>query len=146
LTETIGFQQMYSFIYSPRPNTEALHFVDDIPAQEKSRRLAYLQNRQREIQIEKAKSMIGRTVEVLVDGTSAKDENTLAGRTSTNYVVNFNGPRSLLGRYVPVRIIRSGANSLVGDAVECPPRGNIIAQSPIETDREGLQPGGPYGN
>lgn len=115
LIETVGYQQVYSFIYSARPNTTALHLVDDIPAEEKSRRLAVLQNRQREIQTDKARRMVGKTVEVLVDGSSVKDTQALAGRTATNYVVNFDGPRTLLGRYVLVRITRSGANSLVGE-------------------------------
>ncbi len=118
LAEEVGFQQMYSFIYSPRPNTRARQLVDNIPAGEKSRRLALLQNRQREIQIEKAKALVGKTVEVLVDGSSVKAPNNLAGRTSTNYAVNFAGPLRLLGTYVNVRITRSGVNSLVGEWVE----------------------------
>lgn len=131
LLEAVGYQQMYSFIYSPRPNTTALHFLDDIPAEEKSRRLAYLQNRQREIQTEKARGMVGRTVEVLVDGSSVKDAQALAGRTATNYVVNFEGPRTLLGRYVRVRIERSGANSLMGAWVD----GGASGVLPSRSDR-----------
>jgi tRNA-2-methylthio-N6-dimethylallyladenosine synthase len=91
LLEIVGYQQLYSFIYSPRPNTEALAMMDDVSPEEKSRRLACLQNRQREIQIERARSMVGMVVEVLVDGLSVKDPAILAGRTSTNYVVNFSG-------------------------------------------------------
>jgi tRNA-2-methylthio-N6-dimethylallyladenosine synthase len=118
LAEEVGFQQMYSFIYSPRPNTRAQQLVDNIPAGEKSHRLALLQDRQRKIQVEKAKAQVGKTLEVLVDGSSVKDPNALAGRTSTNYAVNFAGPLRLLGTYVNVRITRSGANSLVGEWVE----------------------------
>lgn len=133
LAEEVGYQQMYSFIYSPRPNTAALTMIDDIPQQEKSRRLAFLQNRQREIQIEKAKSMVGKTVEVLVDGSSAKDTHVLAGRTSTNYVVNFNGPKSLLGTYVQVRVTQSLANSLLGEWANKKIAGNTISPAAIET-------------
>ncbi len=133
LAESVRFQQMYSFIYSPRPNTQALNLADTIPADEKSRRLAYLQNRQREIQIEKAKTLVGRSVEVFVDGYSARDQDVLAGRTTTNYVVNFKGPSSLVGSYVNVRITRSGANSLVGEQLESVTSGNVFGPTTIES-------------
>lgn len=132
LVEAVGYQQMYSFIYSPRPNTAAQGFTDTLPAEEKSRRLAFLQNRQHEIQVTLAQRMIGRTVEVLVDGRSVKDENTLSGRSATNYVVNFNGPASLPGQYVHVQILRSGANSLWGLLVEPEGRDNILPDRTIE--------------
>jgi tRNA-2-methylthio-N6-dimethylallyladenosine synthase len=146
LAEMVGYQQMYSFIYSPRPNTEALKLMDDIPAEEKSRRLAFLQDRQREIQIEKSKVLVGRVVEVLVDGHSAKDADVLAGRTTTNYVVNFSGPRSWLGNYVKVQITRSMANSLVGELVGPPVLGNVLMNPVIEDDMKGLGRGGHRGN
>ncbi|MBZ5536771.1 MAG: tRNA (N6-isopentenyl adenosine(37)-C2)-methylthiotransferase MiaB [Acidobacteriia bacterium] len=146
LLETVGYQQLYSFIYSPRPNTESLAMIDDVSAEEKSRRLAFLQNRQRELQIERAKSMVGKVVEVLVDGFSVKDPNTLAGRTSTNYVVNFSGPRVLLGRYVKVRVMKSGANSLVGESIDPLFQGNTFSSPMIQTHPEGVELGGPHGN
>lgn len=145
LLSRVGYQQVYSFIYSPRPNTEALALKDDIPAQEKSRRLAFLQNLQRGIQIEKAKWMVGQTVEVLVDGFSAKDENMLAGRTTTNYVVNFSGKKSWMGQYVRVHITRSGANSLSGDwAPEATSDSRF--PFPILSGNNGIELGGPHGN
>lgn len=137
LVEAVGFQQMYSFIYSPRPNTRALELIDNIPPQEKSRRLACLQNRQRELQTALAKNRIGGTMEVLVDGHSVKDENALTGRTATNYVVNFNGPRSLLGQYVRVQVTKSGANSLWGDWVDRDFRDNVPSQRVIQTPSMG---------
>jgi tRNA-2-methylthio-N6-dimethylallyladenosine synthase len=137
LLERVGCQQVYSFIYSPRPNTEARAMPDDIPSTEKSRRLACVQNRQREIQVEKARSMVGRKFEVLVDGFSVKDPNILAGRTSTNYVVNFEGPRDLLGSYVEIRVTKSGANSLVGQRMDPFPQGNTFRSQEIKTQLGG---------
>jgi len=146
LLETVGCQQLYSFIYSPRPNTEALAMMDDVSPGEKSRRLAFLQNRQREIQIERARSMVGTVVEVLVDGLSAKDPAILAGRTSTNYVVNFSGSRALLGSYAKVRITKSGVNSLVGESADAFLQGNTFSNPMIQTHSGGAELGGPHGN
>jgi tRNA-2-methylthio-N6-dimethylallyladenosine synthase len=146
LLEMVGYQQVYSFIYSPRPNTEALTMIDDISPTEKSRRLARLQNHQREIQLEKASTMIGRNVEVLVDGFSVKDLHTLAGRTRTNYVVNFEGPRTLLGHYAEVRITKSGANSLVGQWVDPIFLGNTSPGQEIKSESGGADCGGHHGN
>lgn len=145
LVRRVGYQQMYSFVYSPRPNTEALALYENIPPQEKSRRLAFLQNLQREIQIEKAKSMVGQSVEVLVDGFSVKDENMLAGRTTANYLANFAGQKSMLGQYIQVRITQSGANSLRGESIPKPcshPRFPI----PLPSGTHGVELGGPHGN
>src|SRR5262249_50667831 len=68
LLDTVRYEGMFSFKYSPRPNTPALDMDDPIPEQEKSRRLALLQERQRQIQAETHARMIGETFEVLVSG------------------------------------------------------------------------------
>jgi len=146
LLETVGYQQLYSFIYSPRPNTEARARQDDIPAEEKSRRLAFLQDRQREIQVEKSKSMVGKVVEVLVDGFSVKDPDALAGRSTTNFVVNFTGPRRLLGAYASVRITKSGANSLVGEWVPSAANRHVVDPPAVDSTPKGVECGGCHGN
>ena len=117
LTEAVGYQSMFSFKYSPRPNTLAdKRLPDDVPEAEKTRRIVALQARQRAIQERLNAALIGRTVEVLVDAASRKRETELSGRTSQNVVVNLPGPAAWIGRTVDVRIERAGAHSVWGRA------------------------------
>ena len=115
LLDLAQYDGVFSFKFSPRPNTPALAMTDPIPEEEKGRRLMVLQERQRVIQTARNEALVGRTFEVLVDGQSRK-ESQWAGRTSSNRVVNFTSPQeSLLGDYVQVRITRAGPNSLIGE-------------------------------
>jgi len=117
LLEIGQFDGVYAFQYSPRPNTEAQHMADAILEPEKGRRLAVLQDRQREIQIAINNKLIGETFEVLVDGASRKPGQ-WSGRSSSNRILNFTSPRpDLLGQYVQVRVTRAAPNSLVGEHV-----------------------------
>lgn len=117
LLDAAQFDGAFSFQYSPRPNTAALQMADAVPDQEKSRRLVVLQRKQRDIQIARNETLVGRTFEVLVDGTSRRPGQ-WAGRSSSNHVLNFTSPLSdLLGQYVQVRVLRAGPNSLVGEQV-----------------------------
>jgi len=116
LTSLVRFDSMFSFKYSPRPNTLALkRMPDDVPEEEKTRRIVALQGLQREVQLERHEAAIGSEVEILVDAVSRRRDYELQGRTSGNTVVNFPGPRGWLGELVPVRITRAGANSLGGE-------------------------------
>jgi tRNA-2-methylthio-N6-dimethylallyladenosine synthase len=109
---------MFSFKYSPRPNTLALQRLsDDISEEEKTRRIVALQSLQRDIQLERHAAAVGSVYEVLVDSTSRRRDWEVSGRTTGNTVVNFPGPRGWLGRTLPVRITRAGANSLAGEAI-----------------------------
>jgi tRNA-2-methylthio-N6-dimethylallyladenosine synthase len=91
--------------------------ADAIPEEEKSRRLAILQERQRQIQVARNETLIGKTFEVLVDGRHSSRAQ-WSGRTTSNRVVNFTSSReNLLGQYVQARVTRSGAYSLVGEQV-----------------------------
>jgi tRNA-2-methylthio-N6-dimethylallyladenosine synthase len=115
LLDLAQYDGVFSFKFSPRPNTPALAMADPIPEEEKGRRLMVLQERQRVIQTTRNQALVGSTFEVLVDGPSRK-EGQWAGRTSSNRVVNFTSPRqSLLGDYVQVRITQAGTNSLIGE-------------------------------
>jgi tRNA-2-methylthio-N6-dimethylallyladenosine synthase len=115
LLDAVGYDGVFSFIYSPRPNTAAASMPDAIPEPEKSRRLAFLQGHQRQIQIARNASLVGAEFEVLVDARHAA-RGQWAGRTTSNRVVNFVSPReNLLGEYLQVRITRAGPNSLVGE-------------------------------
>jgi tRNA-2-methylthio-N6-dimethylallyladenosine synthase len=117
LLEQVRYDQIFSFKYSARPGTEAFSFGDPIPEEEKSRRLAVLQEFQRKIQIQRNAALVGREFEVFVDGRSQKDLNELMGRTTQNRIVNFAGSPELLGRFVKVRVTHSFPNSLAGELI-----------------------------
>ena len=118
LTRAVRYESMYSFKYSPRPNTLALkRHPDDVREEEKTRRIVALQALQREIQLEMHEAEVGSTVDVLVDSVSRRRDWEVSGRTFGNTVVNLPGPREWLGRTVSVRITRAGAYSLAGEAV-----------------------------
>lgn len=117
LLDTVGFDGVFSFTYSPRPNTSASLLAGAIPEEMKKKRLAILQERQRQIQLARNETLIGREFEVLVDSHHAA-RGQWAGRTTSNRVVNFVSEReNLLGEFVSVRVMRAGPNSLVGEEI-----------------------------
>jgi len=117
LTERVRYHSMFSFKYSPRPNTLAeKRLSDDVPEEEKTRRIVALQAAQRAIQTELNIGLIGRTVNVLVDAASRRRDTEVSGRTSQNVVVNMPGPAAWIGRTVGVRVERAGAHSVWGQA------------------------------
>ena len=123
LTATVRYHSMFSFKYSPRPNTLALkRLPDDVPEDEKTRRIVTLQSLQREIQGGLHEQAVGRVESVLVDSRSRRRDWELSGRTSGNTVVNFTGDGTSIGRLVPVRITGANPNSLRGEIV-APERG-----------------------
>jgi tRNA-2-methylthio-N6-dimethylallyladenosine synthase len=127
LVREVRFQSMFSFKYSPRPNTLASkRLVDDVPEQEKSRRIVELQSVQRTIQEEILASMMGREVEVLTDSVSKRRTHEVSGRTSTNAIVNFPGDPVWIGRLVRVRIERAGPNSVWGSALHVEGLGAVV--------------------
>lgn len=113
----VRFEGLYSFRFSPRPSTRAACLEDTVPEAEKRRRLHVLQALQRRISLEKNRAMEGETLEVLVEGRS-KDGSHWTGRTRENKIVNFQGPEGLVGRLVPVRILKGCQNSLGGALAE----------------------------
>jgi tRNA-2-methylthio-N6-dimethylallyladenosine synthase len=118
LLDTVQFDGIFAFQYSPRPNTAARNMPDAIPEEEKGRRLARVLDRQREIQLARNETLVGETFEVLVDGESRR-AGQWSGRCSSNRVLNFTSPHDgLLGKYVQVRVDRAGPNSLVGEHVQ----------------------------
>ncbi|HKW76856.1 MAG TPA: tRNA (N6-isopentenyl adenosine(37)-C2)-methylthiotransferase MiaB [Terriglobales bacterium] len=113
------YDGVFSFKYSPRPNTPAVGMTDSIPEAEKSRRLQILQERQREIQRANYEKKIGRILEVMVEGRNQAREQFI-GRTSQNITLNFTAPAGFnpaVGSYVDVLVTRSYPNSLVGELV-----------------------------
>lgn len=115
------YDGVFSFKYSPRPNTPALAMADSIADTEKSRRLQILQERQREIQRANYEKKIGRVLEVMVEGKN-EARGQIVGRTSQNVTLNFTTPPGrgdavAVGSYVNVLVTRSFPNSLVGEMV-----------------------------
>jgi tRNA-2-methylthio-N6-dimethylallyladenosine synthase len=125
LVRRANFHSMFSFKYSPRPNTlAAKRLPDDVPEAEKTRRIMALQSLQRDQQLAIHDAMIGRLEPVLVDGPSRRRAWELSGRTDGNTVVNFAGPAHWLGRIVPVRITGAAPNSLRGEPAGDPLEGS----------------------
>jgi tRNA-2-methylthio-N6-dimethylallyladenosine synthase len=119
LTAEVGYHSMFSFKYSPRPNTLAeQRYVDDVSDEEKTRRIVALQALQRDRQTRLNEGLVGRTVEVLIDAESRRRETELSGRTSSNVVVNLPGPGVWVGQMRPVRVERAGPHSVWGQAVD----------------------------
>ncbi len=118
LTAAVRYHSMFSFKYSPRPNTLAIkRLPDDVAEEEKTRRIVALQALQRDIQGALHQEAIGRVETVLADSRSRRRDWELSGRTSGNTVVNFSGTPDLIGQLVPVRITGANPNSLRGEAV-----------------------------
>lgn len=118
LVHEIGFDTSFSFVYSPRPGTPAANLADDTPMDVKKQRLQILQNRLLLNASQYSQSMIGSTQRVLVTGFSKKDAQQLSGRTECNRVVNFEGPQTLVGQFVNLRITEALPNSLRGRLTE----------------------------
>jgi len=120
LLDEVQYDSLFSFKYSPRPNTAALALGDKISEEEKTRRLMILQERQRAVQIRRNSETIGTVQEVLVEGSNQALGQWI-GRTSQNRILNFIDGHakneSLIGKYIDVRVTRAGPNSLVGESV-----------------------------
>ena len=119
LLEEVGYDGVFSFKYSARPNTPALSLDDAIPEAEKSRRLDVLMSKQKEIQKTRYRKYVGTECEVMVEGHNDARAQWI-GRTSQNKTLNFTAPEAAtpaVGSYVPVRVTASFPNSLLGELV-----------------------------
>jgi tRNA-2-methylthio-N6-dimethylallyladenosine synthase len=126
LVRDIGFDQSFSFIYSPRPGTPAAALPDDATYEQKQARLARLQA-QLDAQAQAiSQEMVGTVQRVLVERPAKKDSRQLAGRTENNRWVNFDGPRHLIQRFADVIVIEALAHSL---------RGRLVADAVTERER-----------
>ena len=114
LIDDVGFDNSFSFIFSPRPGTPAATLQDETPHAVKLERLHRLQA-VIEANIRRiSTSRVGSVQRILVEGPSRKDASELAGRTDCNRVVNFSGDAALAGRMVDVRITDANPHSLRG--------------------------------
>jgi tRNA-2-methylthio-N6-dimethylallyladenosine synthase len=116
LVQQVQFDYAFSFKYSVRPGTRAAALVDDVPEDEKSRRLHRLQTIQEQITAARLARWVDRVVPVLVEGPSRRGLPQLSGRTPGNHVLNFEakGRASLVGSLVDVRVTAAGSHSLTG--------------------------------
>ena len=114
LIADVGFDQSFSFIYSPRPGTPAAFLPDEVPYQEKQQRLGVLQDRINQQAAAISEGMVGTVQRVLVERRAKRDANQLAGRTENNRWVNFDGPPKLTGGFANVLITEALPNSLRG--------------------------------
>jgi tRNA-2-methylthio-N6-dimethylallyladenosine synthase len=119
LLDEVGYDAVFTFKYSPRPNTPSLALDDAIPDQEKARRLEIVMSKQRDIQISRYKRYIGQILEVMVESKN-EARNQWIGRTSQNKTLNFTAPDASApkaGTYISVKTTGSFPNSLLGELV-----------------------------
>ncbi|MHB9141238.1 MAG: MiaB/RimO family radical SAM methylthiotransferase, partial [Paludibacter sp.] len=118
LMEEVKFDMAFMFKYSERPGTYAhKHLPDDVPEEEKLRRLDEIIKLHNRLSHESNRRDIGKTFEVLVEGTSKKSKDELFGRSSQNKVIVFPAKNFRKGDYVMVKVLRCTQTTLIGEAV-----------------------------
>jgi tRNA-2-methylthio-N6-dimethylallyladenosine synthase len=119
LMREVGFDQAFMFQYSERPNTKAArHFADDVPPEEKTRRLNEIITLHNALSLKSNEQEVGQVREVLVEGVSKRSAGELFGRTPQNKVVVFPKNKCDIGTYVKVEIIRCSSATLIGTVVQ----------------------------
>ncbi|WP_019532619.1 tRNA (N6-isopentenyl adenosine(37)-C2)-methylthiotransferase MiaB [Paenibacillus ginsengihumi] len=117
LVKEVRYDSAFTFIYSPREGTPAAGMEDNVPYEVKRDRLIRLNEVLNAISKESNERLKGQIVEVLVDGESKNNAAVLAGRTRTNKLVHFEGPKELIGQFVQVKITETPTFYLKGDWV-----------------------------
>ncbi len=112
------FDAAYTFIYSRREGTPAAKMDDNVTLEEKKERLQRLNKIINDSALYNNEKYIDKTVKVLVDGPSKKDESILSGYSEQNKVVNFKGDHKYIGEIVEVKIEKVNTWSLYGSIVE----------------------------
>lgn len=111
------YDGLYIFKYSPRPNTPAATYDDSVSEDVKTDRFLRLQELQMRIQSRRYSRYIGKTVEVLVEGESARSANDCFGHTRCNKIINFPAPKAVVGNLVSVQVTQAKQHSLYGRLV-----------------------------
>jgi len=114
LMERVRFQNSFVFKYSPRPGTDAASLADDVPEEEKKRRNQVLLDVQERLSLDHNRRLIGRRMEILVEGPSKRDPKRQTGRTDTHQIVNFEAGRDLAGSFATVEITGASPVALTG--------------------------------
>ena len=134
LLDAVGYDAIFGFKYSPRPNTPAIHMRDAIPDEVKAERLAILNARQREIQRVNYARHLGQIMPVMVEGHNAA-RGQIVGRSSQNKTVNFTcADVPVPGSYLDVRITQIFPNSLAGEAASVPVVPSVAARAQVLLD------------
>ena len=119
LMREVGYDSAFMFKYSERPGTYAArHYEDDVPEEEKIRRLNEIIALQNELSLESNKRDIGKIFEVLVEGYSKRSREQLCGRTQQNKMIVFPKGEAKAGDFVMVRVIEASSATLIGELVE----------------------------
>ncbi|HKX43351.1 MAG TPA: TRAM domain-containing protein, partial [Burkholderiaceae bacterium] len=130
LIEDVGFDDSFSFVFSPRPGTPAAALHDDTPHDVKLRRLYQVQSAISAHAKTISESRLGTVQRVLVEGPSRKDPNELSGRTECNRMVSFKGPARLVGRMIDVTITQTNPHSLRGEVLQRQPDEAVTSALP----------------
>ena len=115
LIKEVEFDQSYSFIYSKRPGTPAASLYDEINYTEKKERLKYLQDTINILSKSRSRSIIGKKVEILVEGASTKYSDMVTGRTTNNKIINVPGKDNLIGEILNIQVTELNNKSLKGE-------------------------------
>lgn len=118
LFEYCRYDAAYIFKYSPRPGTPAFEMTDDVAPAEKTLRFLELEKLQRQIQGVTSSSLIGKRLKVLVEGASARSDDSFTGHSTCHRVVNFKGVTSMLGNIVNLEVTQAKPNSYFGEVIQ----------------------------
>ncbi|NOX97576.1 MAG: MiaB/RimO family radical SAM methylthiotransferase [Nitrospirae bacterium] len=111
----VQFSGSFIYKYSPRPGTAAMNMEGEIPEEVKKARLRRVEVLQKQICLNRNQELIGKRVEVLIEGPSKKEAHKLSGRTRDNRIVIAEGKKELIGKLVSVKIIEVSAWTLYGE-------------------------------
>ncbi len=117
LVEEVGFDALFTFIYSPRPGTKAAELPDPAPREEKQKWFDKLLEVQNARSAEIHAGYVGETVRVLVDGESGDEDYPLSSRTEGNRLVRLKGDKALIGRFLDVKVTGSNTWALYGEVI-----------------------------
>lgn len=120
LMELVGYDGAFMFKYSPREHTPAHSMTDDVPDEVKTERIGGIIAMQNGISLAKNSALVGTTTRVLVEGPGKKGAGQMQGRTEGNRIVIVDGPDTLTGRTITVRIVRANSATLFGEQVPLP--------------------------
>ena len=115
MMQNIKFNEAFTYYYNPREGTEAFNFEDDIPKEEKLKRLSEIIDLQKKISVSKKKEKIGKKVKVLTEGFSKNNLKELIGRTESDEMIVFNGRNDKIGLYNIVKILFLKGNTFIGE-------------------------------
>ncbi len=117
LVEQVGYDNAFSFVYSPRPGTKAVSFEDHVTLAEKKERLARLNKVLSKWSLRRNEDYVDKVINVLVDGVSKTNGQVLSAKTDTAKLVHFEGPPTLVGEFVEVAITEAQTWLLKGKRI-----------------------------